>query len=235
MTLSGRTDKMLIMKPKIAPFLLTLSLLINACLGLLLFQNYRTQKQKGAQGRKKTLVARVVDGDTFATGKKETVRLAGVDTPEYPEQCLSQEAKERLSELINGQEINIEPVKKGKFGRTIAFVFKDGLLVDRILVQEGLGQAIKIDSLYQEEILAAEEEAKKLARGIWGPACQPPENCRIKGNYRRDRRTKIYHLPKCYNYEKIVINEREGDRWFCSEEEATKAGFAKSKDCPEEK
>ncbi|MGB9706875.1 MAG: hypothetical protein ACPLXP_02260 [Microgenomates group bacterium] len=44
----------------------------------------------------------------------------------------------------------------------------------------------------------------------------------------------VYHLPECYNYDKIVINQREGDRWFCSEEEAKEAGFRKSKDCPGE-
>jgi len=227
--------KMKLMKIKIRELILISSLVANLLLGALLVRNYQLQKQEKNQKQRKILVSRIIDGDTFVSSQKETIRLAGVDAPEYPHECLSLEAKEKLAQLINGQEVKIEPVKRGKFNRTVAFVFKDNLLVDRILVQQGLGRANQIESPYQGEILAAEEEAQELARGIWGPACQPPKNCRIKGNYRRDRKTKIYHLPECYNYEKIVINEEEGDRWFCSEEEAIKAGFVKSKDCPGEK
>lgn len=71
-------------------------------------------------------------------------------------------------------------------------------------------------------------------RGIWSSLCQKPrgENCIIKGNYRRDKDTRIYHTPDCYNYNKITIREGKGDRWFCSEAEATAAGFRKSRDCP---
>ncbi len=213
--------------------ILGLSLLANLVLGWRLIK--QPKKESAPSGQKEVVVARVIDGDTFVTQEKEKIRLGGIDAPEYPDQCLSLEAKQRLTQLINGQRVVIEPIKKGKFGRTLALVFKDDLLINRILVEEGLGRSEKINSPYWPEIVAAEEEAQKLGRGIWGSACQPPKNCRIKGNYRRDRGTKIYHLPNCYNYQKIVINEKEGDRWFCSQEEAIKAGFVKSKDCPEEK
>jgi len=192
----------------------------------------RNKNNPNSKQRRRVMVKRVIDGDTFITQEGECIRLAGIDAPEYPDQCLSLEAKERLTELINGQEVEIEPVKKDKFGRTMAFVFKDQLLIDRILLSEGLGTTIEIDSQYQPELIRAETEAQKLKKGVWSSLCQPPENCRIKGNYRRDKKTKIYHLPECYNYDKIVINEKEGDRWFCNEEEAQKAGFVKSKDCP---
>lgn len=86
---------------------------------------------------------------------------------------------------------------------------------------------------YDVELKQAEDEAKNAKRGIWSSACQQKkENCVIKGNYRADNNTYIYHLPNCYNYERIVVNEKERDRWFCTDDEAKKAGFVKSKDCP---
>lgn len=218
------------MKNRLIKTLLFFSLITNFIIGGKLLLTSKNQKSTKTN---KVTVKRVIDGDTFITEKGEYIRLAGIDAPEYPQQCLSLEAKEKLTQLINGQEVETEFVKKDKFGRTLAFVFKDGLLLDRVLLTEGFGQALEeIESPYQAELIKAENEAQKLGRGIWSSLCQPPENCRIKGNYRRDKETKIYHLPECYNYEKIVVNEKEGDRWFCTEEEAQKAGFSKSKDCP---
>ncbi|HEX7456359.1 MAG TPA: thermonuclease family protein, partial [Candidatus Nanoarchaeia archaeon] len=40
---------------------------------------------------------------------------------------------------------------------------------------------------------------------------------------------KIYHMPGQRYYNKTVISESKGERWFCSEEEAQKAGWRKSK------
>lgn len=181
----------------------------------------------GIEGR----VVRVIDGDTFDIEKGQRVRLAGADAPEYPKGCLSLQTKERLEKLILGKEVEIETVKKDSFGRLVAFVEVEGLLVDKTLVEEGLAQAENgQDPKYGAGLLSAQDSAKKAKRGIWSPACS--SECLIKGNVRDDKGTKIYHLPGCFNYEKIVINEKEGDKWFCSEEEAVKAGFRKSEDCP---
>jgi micrococcal nuclease len=181
----------------------------------------------------KARVVRVVDGDTFDVEEEKRIRLAGIDAPEYPEGCLAQEAKDRLEELVLGREIEIEEVEKDNFGRSLAFVFIDEELVNRVLVEEGLAKVESKDLKYSPLLLGRREEAKKAQRGIWSSLCLPKEGCVIKGNVRKDRGTKIYHLPGCFNYEKIVVNEKEGDRWFCSEEEAKAAGFIKSKDCPE--
>lgn len=52
--------------------------------------------------------------------------------------------------------------------------------------------------------------------------------CNIKGNISR-KGERIYHVPGQKYYAKTQINERQGERWFCSEEEARKAGWRKSK------
>ena len=188
------------------------------------------------EGEKIRVVKRVIDGDTFDTTEEERVRLKGADAPEYAEECLSEEAQERLKELILGKEVILKKVVKDHFGRWVGFVFSEGLFIDKVMVEEGLAKdSLGTDPEYGVQLLAAEEIAKKAERGIWSSLCLTKrEGCVIKGNVRRDRGTKVYHLPGCFNYEKIVINEREGDQWFCSEKEAEAAGFRKSEDCPKE-
>lgn len=178
-------------------------------------------------------VVRVIDGDTFDLEGEKRVRLAGAEAPEYPEGCLGTKAKERLEELVLGKEAVVEVIEEDNFGRQIGFIKVDEVFVDKVLVEEGLARVASGENpSFGAVLLAAEDSARQAKRGIWSSLCAGKEGCVIKGNVRRDRGTKVYHLPECYNYEKIVVNEREGDQWFCSEEEAKKAGFRKSEDCP---
>ncbi len=57
------------------------------------------------------------------------------------------------------------------------------------------------------------------------------KNCRIKGNISEDG-TKIFHNPNCPYFHKTIIEESNGERWFCTEEEAGVAGWRRSYDCP---
>jgi hypothetical protein len=40
---------------------------------------------------------------------------------------------------------------------------------------------------------------------------------------------RIYHVPGQKFYERTVITEAKGERWFCSEAEARAAGWRKSR------
>lgn len=51
--------------------------------------------------------------------------------------------------------------------------------------------------------------------------------CNIKGNISRSG-ARIYHVPGMRDYERVRINERSGERWFCSEEEARAAGWRRA-------
>lgn len=206
---------------------LGLSLILN----LLLLGEKAGVWRRRERGRMGGSVVRVVDGDTLDLEKRR-VRLAGIDAPEYPKGCLGVRAKERLEELVLGRKVEVEEISKDNFGRSVGFVFVGGELVNRILVEEGLARVRGEDLKYSALLREREREAKKAKRGIWSSLCAPKEGCVIKGNVRKDKGTKIYHLPSCFNYDKITINPREGDRWFCTEEEAKAAGFVKSKDCP---
>ena len=175
---------------------------------------------------------RIIDGDTFDLTNDQRIRLAGADAPEFPRGCLAKKAKYRLQELVMGKKVTLEPVAKDNFNRQISYVFIDDLLIDQVIVEEGLAKAEENNPKYDPKILTAQEKAQKLKKGIWSEKCQPKKDCLIKGNVSEQRLTKIYHLPDCYNYAKVVIKEEEGDAWFCTEQEAQNAGFVKSKDCP---
>lgn len=52
--------------------------------------------------------------------------------------------------------------------------------------------------------------------------------CKIKGNI-SSKGERIYHLPGQENYDRTRISERKGERWFCTEAEATAAGWRRAK------
>jgi endonuclease YncB( thermonuclease family) len=53
---------------------------------------------------------------------------------------------------------------------------------------------------------------------------KPDDPCRIKGNI-NDKGERIYHMPGSEAYEHTRINTNKGERWFCTQEEARKAGW----------
>ncbi len=55
--------------------------------------------------------------------------------------------------------------------------------------------------------------------------CAPP----IKGNVSYESREKIYHVYGQKYYEATVINPRYGERWFCTEGEAQRAGWRRAR------
>lgn len=50
-----------------------------------------------------------------------------------------------------------------------------------------------------------------------------------QGQHQRGDGEKIYHVPGQRDYEKTVITQSKGERWFCSEAQAVAAGWRKSK------
>ena len=118
------------------------------------------------------------------------------------------------------------------------------LFVNLELVKQGFASSYTYppDIKYQKEFLAAEREAREAERGLWKacpisvvPTVQIQEptksECNIKGNISTSGE-KIYHLPGCGSYAKTQIDEKRGERWFCSEKEAQEAGWRKALNCP---
>ena len=60
------------------------------------------------------------------------------------------------------------------------------------------------------------------------PPAPTPTACVIKGNISSSGE-RIYHVPGQRYYDKTLINGLQGERWFCTEQEAIAAGWRKAK------
>ncbi len=118
-------------------------------------------------------VTEVSDGDTFKLSDGKTFRLYGVNAPEVKEPFF-EEAKAFTENLVLGKEISFEQetnYKVDKFGRTLGYVFVDGVNLNIELVRNGLARVVLYEKRakikYQDELLSAEKEAKLLRVGVW--------------------------------------------------------------------
>lgn len=59
-----------------------------------------------------------------------------------------------------------------------------------------------------------------------------PKPCLIKGNISFNTGEKIYHVPGSDYYKETVIEKNKGERYFCTQAQAKKAGFRKAKPAP---
>jgi micrococcal nuclease len=123
----------------------------------------------------------VIDGDTIdvkLNGKKERVRLIGINTPETvdkrrPIQCFGPEASKRTHELLDHHAVRLEAgaEDRDKYGRLLRFVFsEDATNVGQRLISEGYAQEYTYQGQsyrYQSEFKRAETEAKSAGRGLW--------------------------------------------------------------------
>ena len=180
-------------------------------------------------------VYRIADGDTFILeNNKQAVRLFGLDAPEM-DNCYGPESYSRLSELLKKKQVQLKEPLVDKFGRIVALVYVDGKLINETMIKEGFAAYRSEPGSGKEVMKAAHEIAKSKKIGIYSSVCTdeiPPDpKCAIKGNHDLDRNEYLYLLPTCPYYAPVIIRRFEGDRWFCSESEAKKAGFTISSAC----
>ena len=214
-----------------------------------------TATPSATAGRTLANVVRVIDGDTIAVvmdGVEYRVRYIGINTPETvdprkPVECYGREASQRNRELVEGQTVELEKdvSETDSFGRLLRYVWLNGDMVNAILVREGyaLASTYPPDVKYQELFLEFEREAREAGRGLWAgcfgpsPTVEGERICDysgtsepvIKGNISSTTGEKIYHVPGGEFYDKTVIDEAAGERWFCTEQEAIEAGWRRSK------
>ena len=188
--------------------------------------------------------ARVIDGDTIDIAGTR-VRLEGIDAPESTQTCATSAgtawncgaaATRLLYDLTKNQDVTCEPHGRDKYGRYLGVCVSGGLEINAEMVRRGLAWAFV---KYSQAYVAVETEARALRIGIWEGPSQPawvyrelqwqsastsaPAGCVIKGNV--SRKGHIYHLPWSPWYGRVTIDERRGERWFCSETEAIAAGW----------
>ncbi|NEP11343.1 MAG: thermonuclease family protein [Symploca sp. SIO2C1] len=133
-------------------------------------------------------VQRVVSGQTLEvldTTKQpaliERVRLIGIDAPDLRQAPWGAAAKQSLEQMIgelNGQQLILQPVllepdvqKKDNFGRWLAYVWHNGVLLNQRLIEEGHVLAVprSPNNKYDAEFAYAQEYARIMGYGIWNP------------------------------------------------------------------
>lgn len=131
-------------------------------------------------------VAEAIDGDTvdleFAGGRRERVRLLGIDTPETvkpdaPVECYGPEASARAEALLPaGTEVLVQRDEEARdrYGRLLAYLWRraDGLFVNRSLVADGYARTLSIapNDAHRAALSAAAADARAAGAGLWG-AC----------------------------------------------------------------
>lgn len=194
-------------------------------------------------------VAEVVDGDTFQLKSGKRVRLLGADAPEY-DHCGGKEAKALLTSLIFGKKVELAEEVKEAYGRSLALVYADGRLVNEVMLMGGWGRTDYRKNSKRDMLTQAFTMAKEGKRGIFSlcreeageettdmsdmitSGNEASSSCSIKGNIDASTYEKFYHIPGCLHYKEIVLEKDRGEQYFCTEEEASAAGFRKAAGCP---
>lgn len=214
-------------------------------------------------------VTRVIDGDTIEiiyNGSKEKVRLIGIDTPEsvHPDKSKNTECgliasnftKSRLESKKVGLEFDVQ--ERDLYRRLLAYVWIDGQMFNKVLVEEGMAQVATFppNTKYESDFRELQRIARENNIGLWGktscnplpeekPTEKPSDNGYNPSNPKDglyespypgrlikgniSSGGKIYHMPGQRDYDKTSIDESKGERWFATEKEAQNAGWRASK------
>ncbi|WP_412519051.1 thermonuclease family protein [Staphylococcus simulans] len=136
--------------------------------------------------REEVEFTRPVDGDTVRLryeGKESAFRLLLIDTPEtkHPKKGVEPYGKEASdftkNMLMNAAKVEVEFDKGGKtdkYGRYLAYVYADGVMVNNALVRQGLAKVAYIyppsitylDQLKESQRLAQQEHLNIWSNGV---------------------------------------------------------------------
>ncbi|KQT80554.1 thermonuclease family protein [Methylobacterium sp. Leaf466] len=198
--------------------------------------------------------ASVTDGDTLVI-RETRIRLHGIDAPESAQTCKDATSKDyrcgqaaalALADHIGKRMVTCEPRDTDRYGRVVALCRADAEDLNAWMVREGHAIAYR---RYAEDYVNAELTAKALRTGIWAGTFQDPSEwrrahraggedtrpetvtpptgksgCTIKGNISAGGQ-RIYHLPGSRDYDWTRVNDRAGERMFCTGDEAKAAGW----------
>lgn len=188
--------------------------------------------------------ASVIDGDTMEI-HGQRIRLHGIDAPEGGQMCTKntqtyncgQQAAFTLDALVSGRTLVCQEKDVDRYGRIVAECFAGATNLNAEMVKSGWALAYR---QYSQDYVSLEQHAQSNKRGMWQGEFQNPwdyrrnpsqeeikesNGCLIKGNINSEGR-KIYHLPGTSTYGRTKINEDNGERWFCSESQASTAGWS---------
>lgn len=162
-----------------------------------------------------------------------------------------QKAALALSDRIGRRPVTCEQKDKDRYGRVVAACFVGGENLNAWMAANGWAMAYR---QYSKDYVGAEATARAARAGIWAGTFQPPwewraakregkpqaanqsrpapsaapsSGCQIKGNI-NSKGDRIYHVPGGRSYDQTRIDTSDGERWFCSEDEARSAGWRRA-------
>lgn len=131
-------------------------------------------------------VQRISDGDTFAAtvkGRRERIRVIGVDTPEsvspnQPDEPYGEEASDFAKHYLDGETVRLagDAEPRDRYGRMLAYVWlEDGTFWNALLVAEGYAQQLTVppNVTYERLFRRLVGEARREDRGLWAQEPQP--------------------------------------------------------------
>ncbi len=147
-------------------------LLVLTLTGYLFSFSVHEARADAVPGGRVARVRRVIDGDTIVIGTGEHVRYIGIDTPEQGEEFF-EEARQMNMALLKAGQVEIVECrgeKKDKYGRTLAWVYAGGRLVNGELLSMGLARLLLIPpcGLEKSTLLARLVwQARSSGKGLW--------------------------------------------------------------------
>ena len=117
-------------------------------------------------------VLRVADGDTVDVligGKREKVRLYGIDAPESA-QAGGREAADFAAKFLLFETVSLSVVDRDQYGRSVALVrLEDGGIANEEMVRAGHAWVYRnhCREAFCAQWLALEYQAKKAGLGLW--------------------------------------------------------------------
>jgi micrococcal nuclease len=131
-------------------------------------------------------VQRIVDGDTLVCQGGLRVRLIGIDTPELSQAPFGEQARGALARLAPvGSTVLLERDVEltDRYGRRLAYVWRDGLLVNWQMVSDGWAVLLTYppNVQYVEPLQEAHRRARHDQAGLWaagGFTCAPVDRRR---------------------------------------------------------
>jgi micrococcal nuclease len=114
-------------------------------------------------------VVGIADGDTFTmldnNNRQVRVRLYGIDAPEK-NQDYGQVSRKFLSDLVFNEKVTIKEIETDRYGRTIAIVTLDSIVVNEALLKAGLAWHYgRYDNNPLWVVLELDAQSKK--KGLW--------------------------------------------------------------------
>lgn len=123
-------------------------------------------------------------------GSEHRIRLLNVDTPETKDpnkavECLGPEATAYLEQPLEpGDVVRLEFDEEvhDRYDRELAGVFEGDVLVNAEIARRGLGVPVVFEPnrLFYDEVVAAYDEGRKAAVGVFDPAMECTFASRVK-------------------------------------------------------